>query len=75
MSGLIGGLYLVMVGAVEVDPNGKPMPWLWVTLLPFLDETRLLRELNDREDLLTDEEKQRNSFGPCKSWIWEQSLW
>eukprot|EP00953_Heterococcus_sp_UTEX-ZZ885_P018807 10507-Heterococcus_DN1.PRE.2 len=24
---------------VPCDPNGKPMPWLWVVLLPFIDET------------------------------------
>jgi len=24
------------------DPNGKAMPWLWVVLLPFIDEGRLL---------------------------------
>jgi len=52
--------------AVEVDLNGKPMPWLWVTLLPFLDEKRLLHELNERESLLTEEEKKRNAFGPGK---------
>ena len=23
---------------VPVDPNGKAMPWLWVVLLPFIDE-------------------------------------
>ena len=27
---------------VPVDPNGKAMPWLWVVLLPFIDEDRLL---------------------------------
>jgi 5'-3' exoribonuclease 2 len=27
---------------VPVDPNGKAMPWLWVVLLPFIDEVRLL---------------------------------
>ena len=27
---------------VPVDPNGKAMPWLWVVLLPFIDESRLL---------------------------------
>lgn len=26
---------------VPVDPNGKAMPWLWVVLLPFIDEGRL----------------------------------
>ena len=27
---------------VKCDPNGKAMPWLWVVLLPFIDEDRLL---------------------------------
>jgi 5'-3' exoribonuclease 2 len=30
---------------VPVDPNGKAMPWLWVVLLPFIDEDRLLSAL------------------------------
>jgi 5'-3' exoribonuclease 2 len=31
---------------VPVDPNGKAMPWLWVVLLPFIDEERLLAAMN-----------------------------
>eukprot|EP00977_Amphora_coffeiformis_P005165 scaffold1112_cov92-Amphora_coffeaeformis.AAC.1 len=31
---------------VPVDPNGKAMPWLWVVLLPFIDEDRLLPALS-----------------------------
>jgi 5'-3' exonuclease len=30
---------------VPTDPNGKAMPWLWVVLLPFIDEDRLLSAL------------------------------
>jgi 5'-3' exonuclease len=30
---------------VPVDPNGKAMPWLWVVLLPFNEEDRLLAAL------------------------------
>ena len=30
---------------VPCDPNGKAMPWLWVVLLPFIDEERLLDAL------------------------------
>jgi len=30
---------------VPVDPNGKAMPWLWVVLLPFIEEDRLLSAL------------------------------
>lgn len=31
---------------VDVDPNGKAMPWLHVVLLPFVDEARLIRALD-----------------------------
>jgi 5'-3' exoribonuclease 2 len=31
---------------VPVDPNGKAMPWLWVVLLPFIEEERLLSALS-----------------------------
>lgn len=31
---------------VPVDPNGKAMPWLWVVLLPFIDEERLLAAMS-----------------------------
>ena len=31
---------------VPCDPNGKAMPWLWVVLLPFIDEERLLENLH-----------------------------
>ena len=30
---------------VPCDPNGKAMPWLWVVLLPFIDEDRLMAAL------------------------------
>jgi 5'-3' exoribonuclease 2 len=30
---------------VPVDPNGKAMPWLWVVLLPFIEEDRLFAAL------------------------------
>lgn len=52
---------------MAVDPNGKAMPWLWVTLLPFIDEKLLLRTMKAVEDKLTLEEKERNSFGKGQS--------
>jgi 5'-3' exoribonuclease 2 len=45
---------------IPVDPNGKAMPWLWVVLLPFIDEERLLGGINPIEKTLTDDEKKRN---------------
>ncbi|KAG5175687.1 XRN 5'-3' exonuclease N-terminus-domain-containing protein [Tribonema minus] len=49
---------------VPCDPNGKPMPWLWVVLLPFIDEKRLLQHLRPLYSEFTEEETARNSFGP-----------
>jgi 5'-3' exonuclease len=48
---------------IPIDPNGKILPWLWVVLLPFIDETRIVAALKLCEDEMTEEEKQRNTFG------------
>lgn len=45
---------------IPVDPNGKAMPWLWVVLLPFIDEPRLLAAMADANKQLTEAEKKRN---------------
>ncbi|RHY32495.1 hypothetical protein DYB32_002514 [Aphanomyces invadans] len=45
---------------IPVDPNGKAQPWLWVVLLPFIDESRLLDAMRPINDKLTDAEKKRN---------------
>ena len=34
---------------IHCDPNGKAMPWLWVVLLPFIDESRLLSAIDQSE--------------------------
>ncbi|KAI9921006.1 hypothetical protein PsorP6_000630 [Peronosclerospora sorghi] len=49
---------------IPVDPNGKAMPWLWVVLLPFIDEDRLLEAMKEPNEKLTETEKKRNArFG------------
>lgn len=48
---------------IPIDPNGKILPWLWVVLLPFIDETRIVEALKLCENEMTDEEKRRNTFG------------
>ncbi|CAH0492522.1 unnamed protein product [Peronospora farinosa] len=49
---------------IPVDPNGKAMPWLWVVLLPFIDESRLLKAMEEPNQKLTEAEKKRNTrFG------------
>ncbi|ADV23068.1 Strand exchange protein (5'-3' exoribonuclease), putative [Cryptococcus gattii WM276] len=47
----------------EIDMNGKKMAWQGVALLPFIDQNRLLTALKSKEELLSDDEKRRNSWG------------
>lgn len=49
---------------VQCDPNGKPMPWLWVVLLPFIDEERLLSNLQPLYPEFTEEEVRRSVTPP-----------
>lgn len=48
----------------ETDMNGKKQEWEAVVLIPFIDEKRLLKTLNEHENELTVEEKARNVHGP-----------
>eukprot|EP00580_Thalassiosira_gravida_P017838 CAMPEP_0201658468 /NCGR_PEP_ID=MMETSP0494-20130426/1327_1 /ASSEMBLY_ACC=CAM_ASM_000839 /TAXON_ID=420259 /ORGANISM="Thalassiosira gravida, Strain GMp14c1" /LENGTH=764 /DNA_ID=CAMNT_0048135455 /DNA_START=13 /DNA_END=2307 /DNA_ORIENTATION=- len=48
---------------VPCDPNGKAMPWLWVVLLPFIDEDRLLGALLPTMKKWTSKELLCNSRG------------
>jgi len=48
---------------VPCDPNGKAMPWLWVVLLPFIEEERLLSALVPTMKKWTHKELLCNSRG------------
>lgn len=43
-----------------VDMNGKKMAWQGIALLPFIDETRLLKTVREQYSKLSDSEKARN---------------
>ncbi|XP_052759687.1 5'-3' exoribonuclease 1-like isoform X2 [Mya arenaria] len=48
----------------ETDLNGKQKDWEAVVLITFIDERRLLEAIRSVCDLLTPDEKARNSHGP-----------
>ncbi|XP_021920765.1 5'-3' exoribonuclease 1 isoform X2 [Zootermopsis nevadensis] len=48
----------------KTDLNGKKQEWEAVVLIPFIDEESLLEAMAPCEDLLTKEERRRNSHGP-----------
>jgi len=58
---------------VPVDPNGKAMPWLWVVLLPFIDENRLLPALSSTIPKWTKEELLCNMRGLDDAYLYVHS--
>ena len=55
---------------VPCDPNGKAMPWLWVVLLPFIDEDRLLEALRPSQKEWTETETLCNAKGVDDGYIY-----
>jgi len=55
------------------DSNGKAMPWLWVVLLPFIDEKRLLAALKPTMSRWTENEILCNVRGPQDGYIFLHS--
>lgn len=54
----------------DVDPNGKTQPWEAVVLIPFLNESQLVAQLNqvDHRAALTDQERKRNNVLHSSVW-------
>lgn len=57
-----------------LDMNGKRNEWEAVVKIPFVDEKRLLKALETRENLLTPEEKKRNSFGTSLRFVFNPQV-
>lgn len=58
---------------VPVDPNGKAMPWLWVVLLPFIEEDRLLSALSSTIPKWTKDELLCNVRGLDDAYLYVHS--
>ena len=50
-------------GDVPLDPNGKSLHWLWLLLLPFVDESRIVTAYQSCAQKLTLGERRRNAWG------------
>ena len=48
---------------VPLDPNGKHLPWLWVLLLPFVEDQRIVDAFKQCEGVMSEDELRRNKFG------------
>ena len=57
----------------KVDLNGKKFAWQGVALLPFVDEQRLLKTLEEVYPNLTVREQQRNGLGRDRLFVGRQS--
>lgn len=54
---------------VPLDPNGKHLPWLWVLLLPFVEDKRIVEAFKQCEGAMTEDERRRNAFGKSLMFI------
>jgi 5'-3' exoribonuclease 2 len=48
---------------VPIDPNGKHLPWLWILLLPFVDEKRITAAFELCRSQLSLHDAKKNKFG------------
>lgn len=55
---------------VLCDPNGKAMPWLWVVLLPFIDEERLFAAMAPTVSKWSTQESECNERGTDDGYVY-----
>ena len=48
---------------IPIDPNGKHLPWLWILLLPFVDERRITAAFELCRPKLSLQDAKKNKFG------------
>ena len=58
----------------ELDMNGKKQDWEAIVKIPFIEEKRLLDAMATKESALSDDEKQRNSFGVSLKFGWSKDV-
>ncbi|KAI9594045.1 XRN 5'-3' exonuclease N-terminus-domain-containing protein [Syncephalis fuscata] len=56
------------------DLNGKKAEWEAVVRIPFIDQDRLLSAMHEREHLLSDDEKRRNSTNHSYSFVYDVDM-
>lgn len=54
----------------QTDLNGKKQEWEAVVLIPFIDEKKLLCAMKPCVERLSEEEKNRNKFGPMLAYTY-----
>lgn len=58
----------------EQDMNGKKAEWEAIVKIPFIDANKLLKYMAPKEKLLTEDERQRNSFGNSYQFSYDPSI-
>lgn len=54
--------------------NGKKAEWEAIVKIPFIDANRLLKAMRTKESQLTEDERQRNSFGTSFEFSYDPTL-
>ncbi|KAG9792350.1 5'-3' exoribonuclease 1 [Exophiala dermatitidis] len=58
----------------ELDMNGKKMEWEAVVKIPFIDEKRLLKAMEPKDALLSEDERVRNDFGVSLKFVYSPEV-